>query len=82
MKVIILFPTLFRVAADGGKRFGRDIVFHAAGIRKRGLFLYAEAHEKLCQNKVTLIHALRDFASALCKRYALIIRHVDIIIFP
>lgn len=39
-----LFPALFRVAADGGERFGGDIVLHAAGVRKRGFLRNAETH--------------------------------------
>ena len=39
-----LLPALLRVTADGGERFGGDIMLHAASIRKRGLLRNAEPH--------------------------------------
>lgn len=46
-KVWALVPILLRMAADGGKCLGGNIMFHPAGIGKCGVLRYAKPHEKL-----------------------------------
>ena len=76
-KVTLFFSVFFHVVFDRFERLFADVVFDAAGVFRRRLFVDADIHEKLTEEQMAFVNDFRPLFSRVGKCEKSLPVHID-----